>query len=306
MAGFELRTSPPFTLADLDRADLIRKDAEAVSGRWADGRILEVDHRGRYAVDAGGALRWSAAVGRAESPVPGAVFLCLDPSDGVGLWAIRVEEITGPAGDPRVGPLSLSADEAGILAIALGLLNWQRTSAYSPVDGTPLESAEGGWVRVNPATGVEEYPRTDPAIIVVVHDGADRVLLGRQSVWPAGWYSTLAGFVEPGESLEQCVVREVFEESGVRVRSPRYLGSQPWPFPRSLMLGFEAVGDPSAPIVLADGELGDARWFHRDDVLAALDHADDWGVGDPVGPLMLPGAISISRSLIESWARAPR
>lgn len=113
-----------------------------------------------------------------------------------------------------------------------------------------------------------------------MHDGADRILLGRQAIWPDGWYSTLAGFVEPGESLEQCVIREVHEEVGIVVCEPRYLGSQPWPFPRSLMLGFAAIGDPADELQFLDGEIGDARWFHRDEVRAALSR-DGWTRVDP-------------------------
>jgi NAD+ diphosphatase len=135
-----------------------------------------------------------------------------------------------------------------------------------------------------------------------VHDGADRVLLARQPVWPAGRFSVLAGFVEAGESLEACVLREIHEEVGVVVRDVRYLGSQAWPFPRSLMVGFHALADPEAPLVPADGEIAEAKWVTRAEVREALGRGD-WG-GEPsqTRPLLLPGSISIARSMLDSWA----
>ncbi|MGB3696052.1 MAG: NAD(+) diphosphatase [Gordonia sp. (in: high G+C Gram-positive bacteria)] len=300
-ASFELFEPPLLSRAYLDRADLVRKDPQRLIAGWPTARVLLIDQRGRYAVTDGGTLRWVPAADLGPEPVAGAVFLGVGQVDS---WALRVDDLAPPVGEPRTGAHRLPADEAGLLATALGVLNWHRTAKFSPVDGRPLDLVQGGWLRRDPATGAEEYPRTDPAVIMVVHDGADRVLLGRQTVWPDRWFSTLAGFVEPGESLEQCVRREVLEEAGIRVHSPQYLGSQPWPFPRSLMLGFEAIGDPSEPLVLRDGELGEARWFHREEVLDALARDDDWGADAPDAPLMLPGSISIARGLITGWARA--
>ncbi|GAA2370310.1 MULTISPECIES: NAD(+) diphosphatase [Gordonia] len=303
MASFELVEPPLLSRAEIDRADQVRKDPERLAAGWAQARVLPVDHRGRYPVTDRGALRWARAADYGAEPVAGAVFLGVADCD---LWAVRVDEVHEPVADPRTGAHLLSADEAGLLATALGVLNWHRTAQFSPVDGRPLDLVQGGWLRRDGGSGAEEYPRTDPAVIMLVHDGADRVLLGRQAVWPDRWFSTLAGFVEPGESLEQCVRREVFEEAGIRVHSPQYLGSQPWPFPRSLMLGFEALGDPAEPLTFRDGELGDAKWFHRDEVLEALAREDDWGADNPGSRLMLPGSVSIARSLITGWARAPR
>ncbi|MCF8606312.1 NAD(+) diphosphatase [Gordonia sp. HY442] len=300
MASFELIEPPMLGRASYDRADQIRKHPDRLAQAWAGAEVLRIDHQGRYPVGDDGAIAWDVADG--DQPPAGALFL--GDADGYR-WAVRVDEVSGESADARTGAHRLSHDEAGLLATALGMLNWHRQAGYSPVDGTSAAPAQGGWLMRNDA-GADEFPRTDPAVIMVVHDGGDNVLLGRQTVWPEKWFSTLAGFVEPGESLEQCVQREVAEEAGITVHSPRYLGSQPWPFPRSLMCGFEAVGDPNEPIELLDGELGEARWFHRDDVLAALERNLDWGVDDPDVPLMLPGSISIARSLIESWARAPR
>jgi NAD+ diphosphatase len=133
-----------------------------------------------------------------------------------------------------------------------------------------------------------------------VHDGADRVLLARQPVWPEGRFSVLAGFVEAGESLEACVLREIHEEVGARVRDVAYLGSQAWPFPRSLMVGFQAVADPDVPLVPAEGEIAEAMWVTRAEVREAL-AAGDWAGADG-SRLLLPGGVSIARAMLEAWA----
>ncbi len=308
MAHFTLARPPLLAQARFDRADEIRDDPDRMQSGWPTARVLQIDQAGRYPVADDGGLRWIEATDLGDRPPVDAVFLGVGSSD---LWTVRVSELDGRTDDPRGGAHGLTADDAGLLVTALGILNWHATAAFSPVDGTPTRPARGGWVRRHPDTGVDEFPRTDPAIITVVHDGADRVLLGRQSVWPDGWYSTLAGFVEPGESLEQCVLREVYEEVGIAVAEPRYLGSQPWPFPRSLMLGFSALGDPATPLQFLDGEIGDAAWFERAEVIEALENGSEWVRGDgAVGTssdgrrLRLPGSISIARSLITAWAYA--
>jgi NAD+ diphosphatase len=157
-------------------------------------------------------------------------------------------------------------------------------------------------VRACSRCGAVHHPRTDPVVITLVHDG-DRVLLGRQSTWPAGRYSALAGFVEPGESLEEAVAREVDEEAGVTVRDMRYRSSQPWPFPASLMLGFDATyvgGEPHT----RDGELEDVRWVSRGELERAAAHEGD-GWSDREGPgdseLILPPPLAIARRLVEAW-----
>lgn len=301
MATFEFVEPPLLSQAGFDRADHLRDATDRLAQGWSTARVLLVDGAGRYPVDGAGALRWVTAPGLGATPPDGAVFLGL--AGDTDVWALRTDAVPGPAGDPRSGAHLLSADDAGLLATALGLLNWHRGAAFSPRDGSPTTVGRAGWVRLGP-DGAEEYPRTDPAVIMVVHDGADRVLLGRQHVWPSPMFSTLAGFVEPGESLEQCVRREIAEEAGVDAHDPAYLGSQPWPFPRSLMLGFEAIADPEQPIVLRDGELAEARWFTRDQVRTALDTHADWGADTEGADLMLPPPVSIARSLITSWALA--
>jgi NAD+ diphosphatase len=158
---------------------------------------------------------------------------------------------------------------------------------------------KSGWATICTWDGREEYPRSDPAVICLVHDGegdnGSHVLLARQPSWPKSRYSVLAGFVEAGESFEDCVAREIGEEVGLAVRDVRYLGNQPWPFPRSLMIGYTAVADRSAPILLADGEIAEALWFSRDDVRKAL-------AGDPSVPFKLPGGVSIAYHMVKAWA----
>ncbi len=185
----------------------------------------------------------------------------------------------------------LSDRDAGMLTEALGIINWHDSHRFSPRTGEPTVSEKGGWVRRDPVSGLEIFPRTDPAIIVGVTDAHDRILLGSNALWESNRYSLLAGFVEPGESLESAVQREVFEESGVRVTDPVYLGSQPWPFPASLMLGFTArVAEGFVGSGEPDGtEILDLRWFSRDELAASLDD------------IRLPGPTSIARAIIEEW-----
>jgi NAD+ diphosphatase len=160
---------------------------------------------------------------------------------------------------------------------------------------------EGGLTRLCPNCGAEHHPRTDPVVIMLVTDG-DRLLLGRQAVWPTGRYSALAGFVEPGESLEEAVAREVREEASVIVGRVDYVASQPWPFPASLMLGFSATY-ASGEAEIHDQELQDVRWFERAEIAqaASAEDSEDWTAGDPGGPLRLPPRLAIARRLIEGW-----
>lgn len=189
----------------------------------------------------------------------------------------------------------LSNRDAGILTEALGILNWHASHLFSPRTGEPTVSEKGGWVRRDPLSGTEVFPRTDAAIIVGITDADDRLLLGSNALWESNRYSLLAGFVEPGESLEAAVMREVLEESGIRVVDPVYLGSQPWPFPASLMLGFMARVDPDFDgVATPDGhEILDLRWFSRDELAAALTE------------IRLPGPTSIARAIVEEWYGGP-
>ena len=190
----------------------------------------------------------------------------------------------------------LSARDAGLYAEALALANWHDTHLHCPRCGSATQISEAGWRRDCPKDGHQIFPRTDPAIIVSVIDDQDRILLGSQGVWEANRWSILAGFVEPGESLAAAVAREVFEESGVRVVAPEYLGSQSWPFPYSLMVGFTARVDPNHKHLelVPDGvEIEKLRWFSREELAAEA------------GSLLLPGKLSIAGALIEHWYGGP-
>jgi NAD+ diphosphatase len=191
----------------------------------------------------------------------------------------------------RLGPM-LNDWDASLLAYAKGICYWHERHRFCGVCGSPTINSKAGHLRLctGPDCGASHFPRTDPAIIVLVHCG-EHCLLGRQSRWPEGVYSTLAGFVEPGESAEQAVLREVCEETGIGIEQMSYQSSQPWPFPSSLMLGFLATAK-FEQIRRNDHELEDARWFTREQVVAAV--ADR-------GPLKLPPAFSVSRRLIEDW-----
>jgi NAD+ diphosphatase len=190
--------------------------------------------------------------------------------------------------------LLLGARDAGLLVHAVALANWHATHAHCPRCGAPTRAASAGHTRVCLVDGSEHYPRTDPAVIMAVVDADDRLLLGHQAVWPEKRFSTLAGFVEPGESLEQAVRREVREEVGVEIGAVDYLGSQPWPFPSSLMLGFVAHAT-SVDIQRGDGEIAEARWFTRESL------RDDVRRGE----VLLSPPVSIARRLIEHWYGEP-
>ncbi|MBT0565634.1 NAD(+) diphosphatase [Williamsia sp. CHRR-6] len=306
MATFEFPEPPLLSRSTVARADELRDDTDTLAAHWPSAQVVEFDALGRFEVD-GDRLKWRPSSDIADEIPPHAVFLGIH--EGVHRWAIRVATIDGSSVDARVGAGGLDGDEAGLVGTALGVLNWHDAAQFSPVDGHPTEPARAGWTRKNVVTGAEEFPRTDAAIITIVHDGADHALLGRQSGWPARWFSTFAGFVEPGESLEQCVIRELHEETGLDVSNPRYLGSQPWPFPRSLMMGFEARADRDQPLHFIDGEIVEAIWFSRAEIREALEAGSEWLRGqspaedDPDGPrLLLPGSISIARQLIAAWA----
>ncbi|MDJ0951352.1 MAG: NAD(+) diphosphatase [Alphaproteobacteria bacterium] len=188
------------------------------------------------------------------------------------------------------GPL-LDRQAGAVLAYARGMLTWHQRHRFCGVCGSPTESRQAGFLRVcsNPGCGHEHHPRTDPAVIMLVTHG-DQCLLGRQAVWPPGMHSTLAGFVEPGESLEEAVAREVAEESGIRVTDVRYRSSQPWPFPSSIMLGFHARAE-TTEIRIDPDEIEDVRWFSRDFV---RNHVPD-------DRFRTPRKDSIAWRLIEEW-----
>jgi NAD+ diphosphatase len=224
----------------------------------------------------------------------GAVYL--GESDGVSFAAQRGERaltVNGRHGDPWPGLREVGADlgdlDAGLLAQAIGILEWHERNRFSPLSGAATTIEKAGWVQRDPETGAEIFPRTDPAVIMLVHDGGDRCVLGRQAVWPPGRFSILAGFVEPGESAEGAVAREVGEEVGLRVTDVRYVASQPWPFPQSLMLGFTARVDGDPTLRIDEDEIEEARWFTRDELRSGA------------GPRALPPPVSIARHIIDRW-----
>ncbi|HEY4225519.1 MAG TPA: NAD(+) diphosphatase [Pseudolysinimonas sp.] len=221
---------------------------------------------------------------------------------GAPIIAVQVDDLTAaglaaahPAGwgDLRLLGAELSVRDAGLFTEALALANWHASYGFSPRTGSPSIPDAAGWTRRDPDTGAELFPRTDAAIIVGITDDDDRLLLGSNALWEKNRFSLLAGFVEPGESLEAAVLREVFEESGVRVVDPVYMGSQPWPFPASLMVGFRArVAPGSSTQGRPDGEeILEVRWFSREELAAA----------NAAGDIRLPGSTSIARAIIDDW-----
>ena len=289
MSENQAPTSPQIALSVRahDRVGRRRTDQAWLDAVWADPRtrVLRLA-RGRFPVVEGGtSLAWSAPE---EAPEGQRVFL--GERDGVAHFSVLVAEPDEGWPDLRVVAPALSAGDASLLVHAVALAQWHEGHRHCPRCGGRLESAEAGHVLTCTACGRQQFPRTDPAVIMLVTDANDRALLGRQSRWPEGRYSTLAGFVDPGESLEDAVRREVAEEVGVVVEDVTYFGNQPWPFPASLMVGFVARA-VTTDITVDGEEISDARWFTRAQVLEEAQ----------AGTLVLPGGISISRSLVEAW-----
>lgn len=287
----------------LDRASERRDEQEFIETRRsaATTRFTVVRPDGKALVDAARrGLRQLAEAERAAWLGAAPVWY-LGEADEVAHFAVahasdEEEPLASALGgqwmDLRAAGLALPAFDAGLFAYARGLLHWQSRARFCGACGSPtILVAAGHKARcTDPACGVVHFPRTDPAIIVIV-GWRDACLLGRQASWPPNRYSTLAGFVEPGETLEDAVRREVFEESGVVVAECDYHSSQPWPFPASLMLGFTAQAQ--GPELRVGPELEAARWFTADEIVRSL--AD--------GSLMLPPPLSVSFRLIEHWLR---
>lgn len=295
LPGFQLDALPLLSRSTVDRREELRTSPAAVASLWSGGQLIVVDAHNRTPVSGDDELAHTPAADFAALPPENAVLL--GAHDDVGYWAIRADQDNSERGwlDLRGAGMVLSDTHAGLLTTAVGLLGWHAKAGFCAVCGSQTKPVQSGWMRRCTGCGREEYPRTDPAVICLVHDGADQVLLARSPNWPSERYSVLAGFVEVGESLEASVQREIMEEVGVRVREVRYLGSQPWPFPRSLMLGFAAIGDPADPLCLADGEIEHARWVSRADVRAALEE------GSIPGLRVAPN-ISIAYRMLRGWA----
>jgi NAD+ diphosphatase len=279
------RRPPALSRSTVDRDAARREDEAALEAAWSGAQVLVVDDGRALVSDDGPSLVF---VDAADAPQGDRLYLGRDESTWYFAVPAPLPRRLGarPQGLREIGAL-LDDRDAGLLVHAVGLANWHASHTHCPRCGAPTTSTKGGSVRRCSADGTEHFPRTDPAVIMLVTDGADRCVLGRQSIWPAGRYSTLAGFVEPGESAEQAVIREVVEETGLRVRDVTYRGSQPWPFPASLMLGFRAVCDADAEPHPRDGELEDARWFTKDELRS--------------GSALLPTPVSIAWHLITDW-----
>lgn len=281
-----LRPEPFFSGFGLDRADHLRATPAAIDALrgHASARQL-VWENGAPAVDEEGRLRWQEPVG--EQPL----FLGL----------LRDEPCFSaiPDGDAAVDARAhfqmlgmLEATDAPTFAAALSLTNWHRRHGFCSVCGHGTEPNRGGWSRACASCGAEHYPRVDPVVIMLAeHDG--RLLLGRQPHYPPGRYSALAGFVEPGETIEAAVARELKEEAGISIVNVRYLASQPWPFPSSLMIGAHADASDDS-LTIDTTELDDARWFSRQEVAAAV-------ANEAQAVFQPPPGWAIARTLIEAW-----
>jgi NAD+ diphosphatase len=306
-----------FSGARLDRAADQRKDPEWVAAQRAHPRARAV-----LAGDAGVHLTAADPPRLALTPLGAAPDhhepLLLGLDDIGPVFAVDAD----PAGEPprpligahgagapdrvlgtrpfglRDAVAALPQADGGLVAYACAMINWHRRHGHCSVCGAPTRIALGGMVRDCPACGSHHFPRTDPVVIMLV-TGEDRVLLGRQASWPPGRYSTLAGFVEPGETLEEAVAREVREEAHVDVGAPAYVSSQPWPFPASLMLGFTVPWVGGEPVRQQD-EIEDVRWFTR----AEVEAAGSWLTPPEDAALALPPRHAIARRLIEAWLEA--
>jgi NAD+ diphosphatase len=281
-----------------DRHGLHRNDEGWLDERWADPstRVLVLAGSRLRPVD--GRITWVPA-----AEAPDGLRVLLGERDGVQHFAVIVDPSQAPGSAEewvvlRAVVQSLADQDlldAPLVLHAIGLAEWHLSTRHCPRCGGRLESQQSGHVLRCTDCGTDQFPRSDPAVIMVVTDGEpgspdERALLGRSPAWPEGRYSTLAGFVEPGETMEDAVRREVQEETGVVVGEVSYFGSQPWPLPASLMVGF--TGRATQTDIDVDGsEIEDAQWFTREQMRAETE----------AGRLVLPGGLSISRSLIESW-----
>ena len=275
----------------LDRADELRSDEAALARLWPEARVLVVDIEGQ-ARGCGDPDSLCFSQGHEMFPERPDDAIFLGRGDGGEAWfalpAAAMAEVPVAACDLRSAAAQWPAFAASVFAQAQALLYWRERNKFCGACGVPLEPRRSGHMLLCPSCGLEHFPRTDPAIIVAVSDG-ERLLLGRQAAWPSGRWSVLAGFMEPGESLEQTVAREVLEEAGVRIREASYAASQPWPFPSALMVGFRAKADPQP--AQAGDELEAARWFSSAELRELT----------ASGEMQVSPRLSISRWLIDDW-----
>jgi NAD+ diphosphatase len=286
----------------VDRVTARRTDKDWLDAAWKDprNRLLVVSEGQAMVREAGGGLEL-VFVPPEEAP-PGTRFLLGQDADGVVYFGVsgplpdarHAAEGTRKASLREVGAL-LSDRDAGLLTHAVALANWHDRHTHCPVDGSATVPDPGGHSTRCPVDGSEHFPRTDPAVIMLVTDPEDRCLLARNAAWPGRRVSILAGFVDPGESAEQAVIREVAEETGITVTNVTYLASQPWPMPQSLMLGFRAQAPAGQEISVDHDELAEAHWYSREGLLASVQARE----------IILPPPVSIARRIIESWYGGP-
>jgi NAD+ diphosphatase len=288
-----------FTGNPLDRADALRTDAAKISDLrdGAGARFLAFQDLKPLLDTSGGSLQllWQTRADMApDTDVTQAVFLGL--SGEIPHFAVAVPasaSLPGRALDARAAAAQLADADSAVVGQGRALLSWHDTHAHCARCGAQTVMTKAGYARqcTNAACKADHFPRTDPVVIMLIIDG-DRCLLGRQPQFPARFFSALAGFIEPGETMEEAVARETWEEAGIRCGRVRYVASQPWPFPSSLMIGCFAEAT-SFDIQIDMTELEEARWFSRSDVLAAMD-------GN--GPFPMPPPLAIAHHLVKAWA----
>lgn len=289
---------PALSRFSFDRAAHLRTDDTWLATAWPRSRVVAVSPKSTTPTDGAGrlALRDPATI---DAAAPRRFLGLIDDRPH---FAATVEPDTDDVWQ-TLREFGASADDlpAALVTCAIALEQWHQRHTHCPRCGAPTVETRAGWIRTCTSDGSEHFPRTDPAVIMLVHDGRERALLGRGHQWHAGRFSTLAGFVEPGESLEAAVAREVFEEVGVGVTDIEYIASQPWPFPASLMVGFFARLDGDPSLTVDPVEMEEAAWFSRAEVAAARAWTDGAG---PEPDTLLHGIsphLSISRYLIDRW-----
>lgn len=286
--------APGFTGGVLDRADRLRHDEAALAAAMGDwrARLLKLDNLDPE-IDANGRLAWTSL---ADAPDDAElVLLGLDAGGRPHFAALTPATRAGPGRPLRLFAMlaDMAAGEAATYAAARSVLDWHSRHRFCANCGSATTLFRAGWARRCGNCGAEHFPRVDPVVIMIAeHQG--RALLGRQPAWPKGRYSALAGFLEPGESIEEAVAREIAEEAGVRVGAVRYIASQPWPFPSSLMIACVADALDDA-LTIDTHELEDAIWVPRDVVRAVLLGAE--------GPFLPPPPYAIAHTLLTAWAR---
>ena len=282
---------PGFTGSSIDRADNLRLDAERIAAflSHADARLLRLEALDP-SLDEEGRLAWGTIAELAEDAMP--LFLGLDGERPLFVPLVRME----PGATRAWGVFELidrmEGADAALWATARSLIEWHNRHGYCGVCGNPTEIFRAGWARKCGGCGAEHFPRVDPVVIMLA-EHEDRVLVGRGLNYPPRRYSALAGFVEPGESIEEAVARELFEEAGVRAKSVRYVASQPWPFPASLMIACIAEVESDA-VAIDRTELADAIWVDRAQVEAALAEGPD-------APFQAPPHFAIANTLLTRW-----